>query len=240
LTAKLNFTYNKLKKFGITRFFVLILLSGCALFPSGVYHRVQRGESLWRISRVYQVDLDHLARINHLSEATKIKEGQLLFIPGAKEKKDTLAYPGVPSPPQRTEEPPRTEKIEKEPPQILDFCWPLSGAISAGFGKQSGKRHQGLDIEASEGTLVVAIYDGIVTYSDDKLRGYGNMVIIKHNDDYSSVYAHNQINLVREGEKVNKGQVICRLGATGWVDVPHLHFEIRERGKAVNPVFYLP
>jgi len=234
LTMKLNFTYNSLKKFDFTRFLVLVLLSGCALFPPGIYHRVQKGETLWRISRVYQVDLDELARINHLSDATKIRAGQMLFVPGAKERKDTLAYSEKPPSPQRTEE------REKEPPQILDFCWPLTGNILAGFGKQSGKRHQGLDIEAPEGTNILAIYDGTVTYSDDKLRGYGNMVIIKHNEDYSSVYAHNQINLVREGEGVNKGQVIARVGITGWTDVAHLHFEIRERGKAVNPVFYLP
>jgi murein DD-endopeptidase MepM/ murein hydrolase activator NlpD len=195
---------------------------------------VQQGETLWRISRVYQVDLDRLASINHLSDVTKIGAGQLLFIPGAKERKDTLTYVERPPSPQGTEE------REKEPPKILDFCWPIVGNISAGFGKRNGKRYQGIDIEAIEGTNIVSIYDGTVIYSDDKLRGFGNMVIIKHNEDYSSVYAHNQINLVKEGEKVTKGQVIARVGATGWTDVPNLHFEIRERGKAVNPVFYLP
>jgi murein DD-endopeptidase MepM/ murein hydrolase activator NlpD len=233
----MNLIYNDLRKINAVKFFILILLSGCALFPSGIYHRVEKGETLWRISRVYQIDLEELARINHLSDATKIREGQLLFIPGAKERKDTSTYtPKPPSPGMK----PRTEEKEKEPPQFLDFCWPLKGEILLGFGKQSGKRHLGLDIEGKEGTPVVAIYDGIVTYSDDKLRGYGNMVIIKHNEDYSSVYAHNRINLVREGESVKKGQVIAQVGATGWTDVPHLHFEIRERGKAVNPVFYLP
>ena len=237
MTGKVNLAYNEFGKVNIAKFFVLILLSGCALFPPGIYHRVQKNETLWRISKVYQVDLEELARINHLSDATKIKEGQLLFVPGAKERKDTLAY--IPRPPSpRTEA--RTEEREKEPPQLLDFGWPLKGEILVGFGKQSGKRHQGLDIEGKEGTPIVAIYDGIVTYSNDKLRGYGNMVIIKHNEDYSSVYAHNRINLVKEGESVKKGQVIAQVGSTGWVDVPHLHFEIRERGKAVNPVFYLP
>jgi len=194
---------------------------------------VQKGETLWRISRVYEVDLDELARINHLADATKIKAGQLIFVPGAKERKDTLAYsPRRPSP--------RTKERAKAPPELIDFSWPLKGEILVGFGKRSGKRHQGLDIKGKEGTPVIAIYDGVVTYSNDKLRGYGNMVIIKHNEDYSSVYAHNRINLVREGERINKGQVIAEVGATGWADVPHLHFEIRERGKAVNPVFYLP
>ncbi len=235
MTVKENFVYNKLARIDFLKLFALILLSGCALFPAGVYHRVQKGETLWRISRVYEVDLDRLARINHLSDATKVKEGQMLFIPGAKEKKDTLAYSVTPPSPG-------TEKIERaeEPPQILDFCWPIRGDILVGFGKQSGKRHQGLDIKADDGTPIVSIYDGIVTYASNKLRGYGNMVIIKHNDDYSTVYAHNRINLVKEGERVSKGQVIARVGATGWADVPHLHFEIRERGKAVNPVFYLP
>ncbi|NIM03900.1 peptidoglycan DD-metalloendopeptidase family protein [bacterium] len=215
------------------KFFLIILLSGCAFFPSGIYHRVQKGETLWRISRVYEVDLDELARINHLADATKIRAGQMIFIPGAKERKDTLAYvPKRPSP-ERKEE-------AKPPPELIDFSWPLQGEILTGFGKQSGKRHQGLDIAGKEGVPIVAIYGGIVTYSDNKLRGYGNMVIVKHNEDYSSVYAHNSINLVKEGERVNKGQAIAQVGATGWAEVPHLHFEIRERGKAVNPVFYLP
>ena len=233
MTVRLNFTYNKLNKFAFIKFFLIILLSGCAFFPSGIYHRVQKGETLWRISRVYEVDLDEIARINHLADATKIKTGQLIFVPGAKERKDTLAYsPKRPSP--------GTKKRAKAPPELIDFSWPLRGEILVGFGKRSGKRHQGLDIEGKEGTPIVAIYDGIVTYSNDKLRGYGNMVIIKHNEDYSSVYAHNHINLVKEGERVNKGQAIAEVGATGWAEVPHLHFEIRERGKAVNPVFYLP
>jgi len=233
LTAKVKFAYNKSAKIDLVKFLVLISLSGCALFPSGVYHRVQKGETLWRISMVYEIDLEKLARINHLSDATKIREGQMLFVPGVKERKDTLAYSVKPP------SPPTEERVE-QPAQILDFCWPLRGEILIGFGKQSGKRHLGLDIEASEGTHIVSIYDGVVTYSSDKLRGYGNMVIIKHNDDYSSVYAHNRINLVKEGERVNKGQVIARVGLTGWAELPHLHFEIRERGKAVNPVFYLP
>ncbi|MBA7471256.1 hypothetical protein ES705_07507 [subsurface metagenome] len=235
MTVRLNFTYNKLRKFVFLKFFLIILLSGCAFFPSGIYHRVQKGETLWRISRVYEVDLDEIARINHLADATRIKTGQLIFVPGAKERKDTLAYSGRSISPRS-----RKKERAKPPPELIDFSWPLKGKILVGFGKRSGKRHQGVDIEGREGTPIVAIYDGIVTYSNNKLRGYGNMVIIKHNEDYSSVYAHNRINLVREGERVKKRQAIAQVGATGWADVPHVHFEIRERGKAVNPVFYLP
>ena len=235
MTVRLNFTYNKLRKFVFLKFFLIILLSGCAFFPSGIYHRVQKGETLWRISRVYEVDLDEIARINHLADATRIKTGQLIFVPGAKERKDTLAYSGRSTSPRS-----RKKERAKPPPELIDFSWPLKGKILVGFGKQSGKRHQGVDIEGRERTPIVAIYDGIVTYSNNKLRGYGNMVIIKHNEDYSSVYAHNRINLVREGERVKKRQAIAQVGATGWADVPHVHFEIRERGKAVNPVFYLP
>jgi len=238
LTGAGKFTYN-LKLTSIIKLFLITILSGCALFPSGIYHRVQKGETLWRIARVYEVDLDRLARINHLSDATKISAGQTLFIPGAKERRDTLAY-SPKRPPSGAEDYSQTHEVKREPPELLDFTWPLKGTILGGFGKQSGRRHQGLDIEAGEGTSIVAIFDGVVTYSDDKLRGYGNTVIIKHNDDYSSVYAHNQVNLVKQGDEVKKGQVIAQVGKTGFTNVPHLHFEIRERGKAVNPVFYLP
>ncbi|MEE9315592.1 MAG: peptidoglycan DD-metalloendopeptidase family protein [bacterium] len=196
---------------------------------------MQKGETLWRISRVYEVDLDEIAKINHLADATRIKTGQLIFVPGAKERKDTLAYSG-----RSTSSRSRKKGRAKPPPELIDFSWPLKGKILVGFGKRSGKRHQGVDIEGRKGASIVAIYDGIVTYSNNKLRGYGNMVIIKHNEDYSSVYAHKLINLVKEGERVNKGEAIAEVGATGWADVPHVHFEIRERGKAVNPVFYLP
>ena len=90
-----------------------------------------------------------------------------------------------------------------------------------------------------EGTPILAIESGVVAYSD-RLRGYGNIVIIRHAGALMSVYAHNQINLVREGEQVQRGTVIAKVGRTGRVTGPHLHFEIRQNNTARDPLRYLP
>jgi murein DD-endopeptidase MepM/ murein hydrolase activator NlpD len=99
--------------------------------------------------------------------------------------------------------------------------------------------HDGIDIAAPEGTPIRAIEDGEVIYSD-QLRGYGNMVILRHANGIISVYAHNESNLVREGQSVARGEVVARVGSTGRVSGPHLHFEIRKNNAAQDPLRYLP
>lgn len=126
------------------------------------------------------------------------------------------------------------------PPQaaVADpaWLWPASGQVIAGFNEATNK---GLDIAGKPGDPVIASAAGKVVYSGGGLRGYGNLVIIKHNDDYLSAYAHNQALLVQEGDEVRKGQQIAELGSTD-ADRPKLHFEIRRQGRPVDPVQYLP
>lgn len=116
------------------------------------------------------------------------------------------------------------------------WLWPAAGQVIAGFNEATNK---GLDIAGSPGDPVIASAAGKVVYSGGGLRGYGNLVIIKHNDDYLSAYAHNQTLLVQEGDEVRKGQQIAELGSTD-ADRPKLHFEIRRQGRPVDPVQYLP
>jgi murein DD-endopeptidase MepM/ murein hydrolase activator NlpD len=99
--------------------------------------------------------------------------------------------------------------------------------------------HDGVDIAALEGASIAAVERGEVVYSD-QLRGYGNIVIIRHAGGIASVYAHNQINLVREGQQVGRGEVIAKVGSTGRTTGPHLHFEIRKNNAAQDPLRYLP
>ncbi len=108
------------------------------------------------------------------------------------------------------------------------------------FGVRGGKNHKGIDIAAPEGTKIVASDSGTVIYSDNKLKNYGNVIIIKHTDNYITVYAHNKVNYVKENEMVKKGQIIGEVGQTGNAEAPHLHFEIRDNTRARNPLFYLP
>lgn len=117
-----------------------------------------------------------------------------------------------------------------------DFIWPVAGGkISSGFGFRHGKTHEGLDIKANEGTLIRAISHGKVVF-EGWMSGYGRMIVIAHGDGYASVYAHNQDHLVKRGQIVKKGQAIAKLGSSGRVSGPHVHFEVRKDGKALNPL----
>jgi len=118
----------------------------------------------------------------------------------------------------------------------VDWGWPLRGKIIAGFSEANNK---GLDIAATPGEPVLAAAPGRVVYSGSGLRGYGKLVIIKHNKTYLSAYAHNSVILVKEGQNVVKGQEIAKAGSTD-SDRPELHFEIRKLGKPVDPAKYLP
>lgn len=116
------------------------------------------------------------------------------------------------------------------------YRWPLkAGIVSSEFGKRWGKRHEGIDIAADEGVPILASAGGTVIYADDKLRGYGNVVILRHDDATTTLYAHNQKLLVQKGQQVKAGEQIAALGSTGHSTGPHVHFEIRVKGKAVNP-----
>lgn len=121
------------------------------------------------------------------------------------------------------------------------FSWPLrSGAVSSYFGTRRRKFHDGIDIKAPRGTPVYAAKDGLVIYSARRIRGYGNMVVIKHDDGIATVYAHNSKNLVARGRKVQRGDRIAKVGATGRATGSHLHFEIRRDQLPVDPLMYLP
>ena len=115
----------------------------------------------------------------------------------------------------------------------------MRGSITSGYGVRNGAHHDGIDISVHKRTPVRAAEAGRVVHSDNKLAGYGNMIIVKHVGTFSSVYAHNHKNLVRVGDFVEKGQVIAESGKTGRASAPHLHFEIRRDGKAINPLSYL-
>jgi murein DD-endopeptidase MepM/ murein hydrolase activator NlpD len=207
-------------------FFLMVVFSGCALTrPSirscdGVYHVVKRGQTLWRICKTYGVDMERVAKVNGIDDPTFIETGQRIFIPGAERVLEVEIY-------------------RVRPEGKLDFIWPLKGEISSGFGQRGGYLHKGIDIASNEGEEILASEAGIVSFSGD-LRGYGRVIIIKHNEEFSTIYAHNQINLVREGNEVRKGDVIARVGRRGKAKGPHLHFEIRRWGRSVDPLLYLP
>lgn len=121
---------------------------------------------------------------------------------------------------------------------ISTWRWPTEGKVIENFSATEGG-NKGIDIAGSKGQAVVATASGRVVYAGNALRGYGNLIIIKHNDDYLSAYAHNDTMLVREQQEITAGQKIATMGSTG-TSSTRLHFEIRYKGKSVNPLRYLP
>ncbi|MBL5884694.1 Murein hydrolase activator NlpD precursor [compost metagenome] len=121
---------------------------------------------------------------------------------------------------------------------ISAWRWPADGKVIENFSSSEGG-NKGIDIAGSKGQAIIATADGRVVYAGNALRGYGNLIIIKHNDDYLSAYAHNDTMLVREQQEIKAGQKIATMGSTG-TSSTRLHFEIRYKGKSVNPLQYLP
>ncbi len=121
------------------------------------------------------------------------------------------------------------------------FAWPIEGRILSGFGpKPGGRYNDGVNLKASPGTAVRAAADGVVAYAGDAVAGFGNLILIKHADGWVSAYGHNEALLVARGAKVARGDIIARSGATGAVDEPQLHFELRRGRAASDPVKLLP
>jgi murein DD-endopeptidase MepM/ murein hydrolase activator NlpD len=185
---------------------------------------------LFRIGKAYGLTYQELARVNGIKDAGQIRVGQRIFIPGA--------IRPLPVETITPTEPAAAAPVLSEP-GFETFLWPVNGTINSGFGPRGSSFHDGIDIAAPEGTPILAIEAGEVIYSD-QLRGYGNMVIVRHAGGIVSVYAHNEANLVREGQAVARGEVVARVGSTGRVSGPHLHFEIRKNNAAQDPLRYLP
>jgi len=197
----------------------------------GVYHVVERHQTLYRICKTYGVDLKWVASLNGISDPSKIETGQRILIPGAKTVLKVEIYIDD------------VAAEQGEQPKIaykkLDFIWPVDGKITDVFTEAENKKHQGLDISSPLGTPIKASNAGKVIYSSNGIKGYGNLIILRHSEEYVTVYAHNQVNLVEEGTWAEKGQIIGKVGQTGRASGPHLHFEIRKNNKPVNPFLFL-
>lgn len=134
-------------------------------------------------------------------------------------------------------------RIVNDSPGVVSSCgyaWPANGKISRGFRPSSDKDHKGIDIRADVGTPVYAARSGKVIYASNELSGFGNCIIIQHDPVWTTFYAHNDRNLVRAGDVVQCGQQIAEVGQTGRATGPHLHFEIRHDGTALDPHPMLP
>jgi lipoprotein NlpD len=208
-------------------------------------HVVQRGETLYKIAFAHRLDWRDLAAWNRLSDAHRIYPGQQIRLsppaaapPGAARRPDP-----PPSPPGRPATPPPASVPAAVPPRAVagappQWRWPATGPMVWRFG-ESRRNPTGIGIGGADGGEIRAAADGEVVYSGSGLIGYGQLIILKHNDSYLSAYGYNQALRVKEGEAVRSGQVIALMGR-GPADRPLLHFEIRVDGKPVDPARFLP
>jgi murein DD-endopeptidase MepM/ murein hydrolase activator NlpD len=197
-----------------------------------VYHHVRPGENLYRIGKAYGVTVERLAEVNHLPDPSRVEVGQRLLIPGAEHE-----VPVDVITPQATNRRPPDRSAGHGTPA---FGWPVAGGtVTSGFGERGSSFHDGIDISAPVGTPVRAAQDGEVIYSDT-LNGYGNVIIVRHDQGFATVYAHNQSNRVHEGQRVRRGEMIGSVGTSGHATSANLHFEVRKDNVAQNPLYFLP
>ena len=229
--------------------------------PKARTHRVAVGDTLYAISRRYGVDIYTVAAVNRIDPPFTIHVGQQLRIPDRhrRTRARPAAAPGTAAAPAgavtqaqpaRTAKPtvPTLEPGAKPKPvprapaarSQARFLWPLRGAVISRFGPKAGGLHNdGINIAASTGAPIVAAEDGVVAYAGNELRGFGNLLLVRHAGGWTTAYAHSERLLVKRGDRVRKGDVIARVGATGRVKRPQLHFELRRGTDAVDPLRFL-
>ena len=201
--------------------------------PAGRWYVVAPGESLETIARRADVPMADLLEINGLADAAEARPGRLIFV---------LAPPGLPGP-----GPGSAPADDGALPALVTartpLRWPLATpriVVGSPFGTREGRPHEGIDLPAPVGTPVFAAAEGRVVYAGKGIRGYGNLVVVRHGGDLMTVYAHNSVLLVAQGQSVRAGDRIALVGQSGHATGPHLHFEVRAGQVPRNPMGFLP
>jgi len=229
-------------------------------------YTVKQGESVYGISRTYGVPAAELQLANGINDPRGVRTGTVLKVPGgaqpappppSSEVADAAPPAGTSQDPavinrrdnprmaSRDENVSTTGTITPPPAQRGSVAsdklrWPVNGRIITGFGQRNdGTHNDGINLSVPQGTAVHAAESGVVAYAGSELKGYGNLVLLRHDNGWVTAYAHNDELLVKRGDKVQRGQVIAKAGRTGSVDQPQVHFELRQGSKPVDPVPFL-
>lgn len=221
------------------------------VLPRRPVYIIKRGDTLSQIAQAHNVNMYDLARINSLSPPYVIHIDQRLLLPGLGRKtaavQSTATRQSERLPPKRESisvpAQRKTAKAVTAPPPTSGkgFLWPVRGRVISSFGgKSKGLQNDGINIQANRGDPVRAVEHGVVAYAGNELRGFGNLLLIKHSGGWVTAYAHNDVLMVKRGDKITKGQKIAKVGSTGSVTSPQLHFELRQGKQAVDPLKHLP
>lgn len=230
-------------------------------------HVVAPGETLYAIARRYHRSVTDIAAANRIPPHTQLKLGDRIVIPRATASAAPAPAPApellqarapAPAPTKvaslepvekaRVIAPAPAKEVEadeadtpRSPNGNLAFRWPVRGRVITGFGvKNSGQQNDGINLAVPEGTAIRAAEDGVVAYAGNELKGYGNLILVRHANGYVTAYAHASEIGVKRNDPVRRGQVIGRSGQTGSVNSPQLHFEIRKGSSPVDPMQFLP
>jgi len=224
--------------------------------PSSNYHIVSRGDTLYSISKRYGVDVNTLAVNNDIYPPYTLIIGQRVAI---NSRGLSSSYSQAPKQPvtasynenqmkttiQKSNIAPTVKKTAASSISVskyrkTKFAWPVRGEIVSKYGTiGKGRANDGINIKAPKGTTVKAADAGTVAYAGNELKGFGNLILVRHSDGWITAYAHNDKLLVKKGQKVLKGEKIATVGTTGGVNTPQLHFEVRAGKNPVNPISYL-
>ncbi|MGN6750659.1 MAG: peptidoglycan DD-metalloendopeptidase family protein [Xanthobacteraceae bacterium] len=230
------------------------------LVAPAVIHVVRAGQTLHSIAHIYHKPVTVIARANSLPVDARLKAGERITIPDIKEASQaTPVRAEVPAAAATSKvamaDPSQTVRVVEPTPTMSSqdavknaepagslpgFRWPVRGRVIAAFGpKPNGVQNDGINLAVPEGTPIKAAEEGVVAYAGSELKGYGNLVLVRHPNGFVTAYAHASDILVKRGEAVKRGQVIGHAGQTGNVTSPQLHFEIRKGATPVDPAQYL-
>ena len=241
--------------------------------PPPQEYRVRPGDSLYTVSRLFGVNSSEVARLNRMQAPYTLRPGQVLRLPSlsrrmmvptqttlsthpmpaapvapvARENLSISSSPQgsssgviVPSPKPRAHSggSVKTASIPKR--SSSKFMWPIQGRVVSAFGpKKNGLHNDGINIKAPKGAPVRAADNGVVVYAGNELKGSGNLVLLRHDGQWVTAYAHMDKIMIRKGQTVRRGETIGTVGSSGSVSTPQLHFEVRKGTEALNPAKYL-
>jgi lipoprotein NlpD len=225
------FRNNKLLAKSLVIVSYLFFLSGCATAPyvkpvtfqsvnlPGIYHSVEKGETLWRISKIYGADLEEIVRVNRITDSTAIEPGQKILIPN-----------------QSRPKPEYVKYTDND-----DFIWPSKGRVVGSFGQTINNMvNKGINIAPYGSRDIIASRTGRVVFLSNNFAGLGKTIILDHGDGFFTVYSLSSEVFVKPGDNIKQGTVIARLGSSGEGKKGYLHFQVRKGHLPQNPIFYLP
>jgi murein DD-endopeptidase MepM/ murein hydrolase activator NlpD len=245
-----------------------VAAAGAAAANAAGMHFVNRGDTLMSIAHRNHISVAELAKVNGLEPGAKLKLGMKITVPSSRSAAapaPAAAPPAVaaapvvaPAPKVAVAEPVQKvrlaqattvpeEVVAEQPVKAAEatgalptFRWPVRGRVITSYGaKTNGKQNDGINVAVPEGTPIKAAEDGVVAYSGNELKGYGNLVLVRHSNGYVTAYAHASELMVKRGETIKRGQVIAKSGQSGEVGSPQLHFEIRKGSTPVDPLQFL-